>query len=61
MMQKTTDPKQPSSNRQVSSQENYQAFISWCEEFKVSILANKDATVQVVVGDHIKYVKLERS
>lgn len=39
---------------------NSQAFIAWCKEFQVSILANKDATVRVVVGDHVKYVKLDR-
>lgn len=55
-----TDRKLPSSKKQDRNPDHYQAFLSWCQEFKVSILANKDSTVRVVVGDHVKYVKLER-
>ena len=41
--------------------DQYQSFVEWYQQFNVGILTNKDGTFTVLVGDHIKEVKLDRS
>lgn len=35
-------------------------FEAWCKEFNVGLLTNKTALIEVVVGNHIKTVKLDK-
>lgn len=36
------------------------AFTNWCKELNVSCLAPKNADFQVIIGNHVKHVRLER-
>lgn len=52
--------KKPQSNKNHHSDIHKSDFIAWCKEFNVGILSNKDATIEVVVGNSIKHVKLDQ-
>lgn len=58
-METTTLSCQSGNNTNLTS-DQYQSFVEWYTEFNVGMLTNKDGTFTVVVGDHIKVVKLDR-
>jgi hypothetical protein len=45
-------------NLQQTHDETADDFTKWCQEFNVSILANKNSEFTVLIGDSIKYVTL---
>lgn len=56
-MEQTTNPQQANSQQPAFDME---AFRAWCKELNVTMLSNKDGMVKVLVGNHEKWVKLDR-
>jgi hypothetical protein len=57
----TTFSQTTSGNNTGITSDQHQAFVEWYKQFNVGILTNKDGSFTVLVGDHVKLVKLDRA
>lgn len=59
-METTTLSSKPGNNSGLTG-DQYEAFVKWYIELNVGRLTNKDGSFTVVVGDHVKIVKLDKA
>ena len=60
-MEKIKSSKTTSGNNIGFTGDQFQAFVEWYKQFNVGVLTNKDGSFTVIVGDHVKMVKLDRA